>query len=222
MGVVAKFLQEKKGKQKVVFKEQINKDAPIIDLHRDEEEEVRTSPWQRVENEVDDESEIIKEAKEITVLARGYHEINKFIKKDHNNELVTMKCLYKNAKIQELLKLRFSLFVQEFNTLLGEPDNLSSLQEALGIDALLKRLEWVEKYSFHDANAMYKAQDMYWKWYENEEDDEDETDEDEDNNIIEKPKNRIQVRVPESIQSATNSFAQVVEESVNKRKNIYF
>ena len=151
-GAVAKFLQEKKGKKKVIFKEEINRDAPILELHRDEEEQVRSSPRQRVEAEPDDESEIIKEAKEVTVLARGYHDINKFIKNDHNNELVTMKSLYKNAKIQELLKLRFSLFVHEFNTLLGEPENISNLQQALGIDTLLERIERVEKYVFHDGD----------------------------------------------------------------------
>ena len=119
------------------------------------------------------------------------------------------------------MKLRFSLFVHEFNTLLGEPENISNLQQALGIDTLLERLERVEKYTFHDADESDKAHTAYWKWYENEEDDADEEDEEEDKNRIEKPKNKVQVRVPESIQSATNSFAQVVEESVNKRKNIY-
>ena len=94
-GAVAKFLQDKKGKKKVIFKEEINRDAPVLELHRDEEEEVRTSPRQRVENEVDDESDIVKEAKEVTVLARGYHDINKFIKKDRDNHYTKMQ-KYKN------------------------------------------------------------------------------------------------------------------------------
>lgn len=215
-GAVAKFLQEKKGKKKVIFKEQVNTDAPILEIDKEQEYSPKFNT-KRVEDEVEEEPEndIVKEAKEITILARGYHDINKFIKKDKDNELVTMKSLYKNAKIQELLKLRFSLFIHEMNTLLNDTTNIQNLQQALGVDTLLERIERLEKSVFHQSE---KAEKDYWKWYD-EEEIEDDDEEDEVTERIEKPKPRLQV--PKNVQQETNDFMNAVENSVNKRNIIY-
>ena len=48
-GAVAKFLQEKKGKKKAIFKEQVNTDAPVLVIDKEQE----YSPTKRTEQEVE-------------------------------------------------------------------------------------------------------------------------------------------------------------------------
>ena len=47
---LAKFLQEKKGKKKVIFKEQVNTDAPVLQLDKEQE----YSPTKRTEEAIEE------------------------------------------------------------------------------------------------------------------------------------------------------------------------